>query len=230
MSIIERIRGREHVVPAGHVTVLYRDGGRPSVLQQGRHRIGADDTYETLSVRERIISLSPQEITTAEAATVRVSAAVVVRVVDPVLFVERSENPDAVVYLATQVVLRDALAGIAVDELMARSTAAVDLSAVTAAAVEAGAPVGLDVSSVVIKDVIVPHELRSAAVELLAAKSRGEARLTEARAETAALRALANAGRMLDASPALAQLRMVQAAPYGTKIVIGLSDAAAVAD
>lgn len=54
------------------------------------------------------------------------------------------------------------------------------------------------------------------------ARSQGQAKLEAARAETAALRSLANAAKLLDDHPALARLRLVQAAPYGTKIVIGL--------
>ncbi|MGB3604868.1 MAG: slipin family protein [Gordonia sp. (in: high G+C Gram-positive bacteria)] len=228
MSFITTITGRKLFVPAGHRAVVYSDGTEPRVLDPGTHRIPGDATVQVVSIRERILSLAPQEITTAEAATIRVSAAAMVRVINPVRFIERAESPDSVVYLAVQVALRDAIAGLAVEELLSRSTRAIDLSDVRAAAVEAGASVGLEVRDVVVKDLIVPHELRSAALELLTAKTRGEARLAEARAETAALRALANAGRMLDASPALAQLRMVQAAPYGTKIVIGLGETAAV--
>jgi len=46
-----------------------------------------------------------------------------------------------------------------------------------------------------------------------------------ARAETAALRALANAGKLLDAHPALAQLRLVQQIPYGSRVVLALGGA-----
>ena len=74
--------------------------------------------------------------------------------------------------------------------------------------------------TVVVKDVVLPAEIRSAAVDLITAKARGAARLEEARAETAALRALANAGRMLDGSPALARIRMIEAVPPGATIVL----------
>jgi hypothetical protein len=46
--------------------------------------------------------------------------------------------------------------------------------------------------------------------------------LEAARAETAALRALANGARLLDEHPALAQLRLVQSAPPGTRLVLQL--------
>jgi regulator of protease activity HflC (stomatin/prohibitin superfamily) len=97
---------------------------------------------------------------------------------------------------------------------------------VTAAAVEAADPLGLTVADVVIKDVIVPVELRSAYAELVTTKQRAQEQLEAARAETAALRSMANGAKLLDDHPALAMLRMIQAAPYGTKIVLGTVPAA----
>jgi regulator of protease activity HflC (stomatin/prohibitin superfamily) len=76
-----------------------------------------------------------------------------------------------------------------------------------------------------VKDVIVPAEIRTAAMQLVTAKSRGAAQLEAARAETAALRALANAGKLLDAHPALAQLRLVQHVPYGSRVVLAMGGA-----
>ena len=98
------------------------------------------------------------------------------------------------------------------------------IEALTAAAREAGRPLGISVDSVMIKDVIVPTELRAAYAELVTTRQRAQAQLETARAETAALRSMANAAKLLDDHPALAQLRMIQAAPYGTKIVFGVSD------
>ena len=71
---------------------------------------------------------------------------------------------------------------------------------------------------VVVKDVILPHELRSAYAELVTAKARGAAQLEAARAETAALRSMANGAKLLDEHPALARLRLVQALPPGSTL------------
>lgn len=75
----------------------------------------------------------------------------------------------------------------------------------------------------VVRDVIMPGALREAAMEVATAKQRGAARLEEARAATAALRSLANGARVLDDSPALERLRLVQAAGYGAQLVLHLN-------
>ncbi|WP_425459434.1 hypothetical protein [Gordonia oryzae] len=75
-----------------------------------------------------------------------------------------------------------------------------------------------------------PNAIRSAATQPASAKARAVATLETARAARAAMCTLANAGRVLHAHPALAQLRLVQAAPYGTRLVLSVGDAAHVGD
>jgi regulator of protease activity HflC (stomatin/prohibitin superfamily) len=96
-----------------------------------------------------------------------------------------------------------------------RRSSRIDAAAIRDAARDAGVRTGVDVLDAYLKDVIVPAEIRTAAMQLVTAKSRGAAQLEDARAETAAMRALANAGKLLEAHPALAQLRLVQQVPYG---------------
>ncbi|GAA4397860.1 SPFH domain-containing protein [Tsukamurella soli] len=213
--------GRSISVPVGYNALDYRDGEVQRVLGPGRHRVRDERTIVTVPVRERLLAVAPQEITTAESVTIRVSMTLRIKVIDPVAYVERAAEPDAVVYLAAQIALRDIVVGVAVVDVLRRGDA-IDVGPIARAARTAGSDVGIEVLAVVVKDVVVPHEIRSAALELMTAKARGAARLEEARAETTSLRALANAGRMLDASPALASLRMIQAAPPGSKVVIAV--------
>ncbi len=65
---------------------------------------------------------------------------------------------------------------------------------------------------------ILPLDLRSAYAEQVTARARGQARLEAARAETAALRSLANGAKLLDEHPALARLRLVESLPPGSTL------------
>jgi uncharacterized membrane protein YqiK len=76
------------------------------------------------------------------------------------------------------------------------------------------------VLAVVVKDVLLPAELRAAFAEAVVVRRRGQAQLEAARAETAAMRSLANAAKLLDEHPALARLKLVQALPPGAKVVL----------
>lgn len=212
-------------VPARTCAVLYLRGVRVGVLAAGRHRRPFGSTVVPVDLRERLLAVAPQDVPTADGASVRVTAAVRWAVTDPVAFVEVADDPEAVVYLATQVALREALAGVETDRLARRG--ALPLDEVLAAVRTAAVAVGVTVQDVVLKDVLLPAEIRSAATALLVARQRGAALLEEARAETAALRSLANGARLLDAHPALAQLRLVQSVPPGTRLVLSVGTEAA---
>ncbi|MHA3836744.1 SPFH domain-containing protein [Terrabacter sp. AAH1] len=212
-----------------HCALRYRHGVLEQVLPAGRHRRLRGQRLVVLDLRQRLLQLAPQEVLTSDGVSVRVSAVVRWSVGDPVAFAEVSDDPSATVYLAAQVALRDALATLTADEVVGRGSA-LPAASITAATAEVSRRVGADVAEVVVKDVIVPVELRAAAAELATARRRGEAQLEAARAETAALRSLANGAKLLDAHPALARLRLVQSAPPGTRIVLGVPDTSAPAD
>ncbi len=203
----------------------YRHGRLDEVLQSGRHRRVWGARYVRVDLREHLLSLAPQEVPTADGISVKVTAAVRWAVADPVAFVERADDPTGHVYLGAQVALREALSALDADQVVHRG-AALPVAEITGAVATVAAGVGIEITEVVVKDVILPSELRAAAVELVSARQRGAAQLEAARAETAALRSLANGARLLDAHPALAQLRLVQSAPAGTQLVLQVGAAA----
>ncbi len=105
----------------------------------------------------------------------KVSAAVRWLILDPVAYTAVTDA-EAVVYLAVQIALRDELA---VREAMdvVRSGRSEVAPALLAAARLAGASVGVSVDDVVIKDIVLPAELRAAYAELVAARQRGQVQL-----------------------------------------------------
>jgi regulator of protease activity HflC (stomatin/prohibitin superfamily) len=83
---------------------------------------------------------------------------------------------------------------------------------------------GLQLKSVELKDLMFPGALKRIFAQVVEARQQGLAALEKARGETAALRNLANAARLVEAAPALLQLRLLQqiAASTGNTIVFGL--------
>jgi len=73
---------------------------------------------------------------------------------------------------------------------------------------------------------MLPNDLKRAFSEVLKAKQEGQAALERARGESAALRNLANAARVLDGNPALMNLRLMQslsaARNSGNTFVLGV--------
>jgi regulator of protease activity HflC (stomatin/prohibitin superfamily) len=219
MSLINRV-----TVKAGQSALAYRSGALSRVLEPGKYWLYGAVSIVVVDIRERLITLAPQEVLTSDAVSLRVTVALRIVVTDAAAYIEKAVDPVAAVYLAAQITLRENAAELAAEDVMRRSTR-IDAVAIRDAAREAGARTGIDVLDAYVKDVIVPAEMRTAAMELVTAKSRGAAQLEAARAETAALRALANAGKLLDAHPALAQMRLVQQVPYGSRVVLAVGGA-----
>ena len=88
------------------------------------------------------------------------------------------------------------------------------------------AKIGVNVLAIEVKDVMLPADLKRAFGEVLKAKQEGQAALERARGESAALRNLANAARVLEGNPALMNLRLMQslsaAQNAGSTLVLGV--------
>ena len=118
-------------------------------------------SYQVLDLREQLFTLAPQEVLTADGVTVKVTAALRWRIGDPVIYTETVADPLSRVYLAVQIALREGLAPLETDAVLRTARQSVTESA-TAAALEAGRAVGIEVLEVVVKDVILPADLRAA--------------------------------------------------------------------
>lgn len=210
----------------GENVLVYRRGVLATVLVPGAaHTRGLHETLVSVSTRAHSSQLALQEIASADGLQVRASAVTRWKVTDPVAFHELDVAPANVLYLATQVALRDLVAQLEAPTLAQRLRTEPELEAQLAAQVQREvAELGITVLSVVVRDVMLPPEVRKAAVDLATAKARGLAQLEEARARTATLRTLANGAKLLDDHPALAQLQIVEAAPLGSTVVLKLGE------
>jgi regulator of protease activity HflC (stomatin/prohibitin superfamily) len=122
--------------------------------------------------------------------------------------VQAADNHAAHIYSATQTAVRTVVAGVTMETLLTQRVAiGAQLRDLIAPQAEA---VGVQVHAVEVRDVMLPGELRKAFSEVLKARQEGQAALERARGESAALRNLVNAARLIDGQPALATLRFLQ--------------------
>ncbi|BDT87769.1 slipin family protein [Nocardia cyriacigeorgica] len=210
-------------VMAWQRTLLYRDGTLERVLEPGRHRYDAKRcTLVEVDVRPRLMHVTGQELLTSDGLSLRASFALNWQVIDPVAFTTGAQNSETVLYAAVQDAVRAVVAAHPLDALVAdRSLLTADLAPIA----DAVAGLGIEVSALRARDLMLPGELRKAALETVLAKERGRAELERARAEAAALRSLANTARLLEEHPALLRLRTLQvAAGPGTQVVLDPRD------
>jgi regulator of protease activity HflC (stomatin/prohibitin superfamily) len=219
--------GREEGDEVATVTVMdwervlrFEDGRFAELLGPGRHRYRRRRTVlRTVDMRPGTLVVPGQELLTSDGITVKVSVMATWHVSDPVAYVTGAQSADHLLYAALQIAVRDRVAATTLDDALAHRDR---LSAGLAdAAGEEIAHVGITLTSALVKDLMLPGELRRAATETMLAREAGRAELERARAEAAALRTMANAAKLLEEHPALLHLRTIQAAGTpGTTIVL----------
>lgn len=184
-----------------------------------------------MDVRRRLAIVGSQEVLTSDSVQLRVSAVVGFRVTDPPHALHEVESYEQELHVAVQLALRTAVGEATVEDLLERR---LGLGERLMALVAERAPaLGLEVFDIDVRDVMLPGDLKAAFADVLRARAEGRAALERARGESAALRNLANAARLMDANPALMNLRLLQTiaqdtgVPGTTRFVVNLPESAA---
>jgi regulator of protease activity HflC (stomatin/prohibitin superfamily) len=213
------------LVPEGYAGLLYHKGKFVGVLGAGRHiRWGRYFSLGAQDLRKGALVVAGQEVLTADNVGLKLSLLVNYQVADPAKAAHESQNWQSDLYNGAQLALRAVVSGVDVEALLNQR---LELGAQLLARVQQdSAKIGINVLAVEVKDVMFPAELKRAFADVLKAKQEGQAALERARGESASLRNLANAARVLEGNPALMNLRLMQslsaAQSAGNTLVLGM--------
>ncbi|HEV8630707.1 MAG TPA: slipin family protein [Thermoanaerobaculia bacterium] len=198
-------------VEAGQVALVMVDGRLAATLEPGRYAFWKDVVrlqVVVVDMRERVIDVGGQEIMTADKVTLRLNAVVTFRVADPARAVAAVESYEQSLYREAQLALRAVIGARELDALLTeKESVAEELEALVRAS---GGAIGLQVTGLGIKDVILPGEMKALLNRVTEAKKAAEADLITRREETAAMRSQANTARIFESSPALMRLRELE--------------------
>jgi len=213
------------IVPEGYAALLYRQGRFQEVLGAGRHvRWGRFYSTHFQDLRKATLLVAGQEVLSADKVGLKTSVLVTYQIADPVKAAHETQNWQSDLYNAAQIALRGVVGGIAAEALL-NQKAEFGSQLLDRVQPEA-AKIGIHVLTLELKDVMLPAELKRAFADVLKAKQEGQAALERARGESAALRNLANAARVLEGNPALMNLRLMQslatAQNAGHTLVLGV--------
>src|SRR5688572_19209828 len=199
----------EFIINDGVAGLLSHEGKLVETLAAGRHvRWGKHFRVALVDTRKTLLQVAGQEVLSADNVGVKLSIVLTTQIVDAAKGVQAADNHVAHIYSATQTAVRSVVAGVTKEALLTQRVAiGAQLREFIAPQAET---VGVQVHAVEVRDVMLPGELRKAFGEVLKAKQEGQAALERARGESAALRNLANAARLIEGQPALATLRFLQ--------------------
>lgn len=223
VAVAARLLVRRVVVFQFERGLKYVDGRFRGVLGAGTYWFTVLNTViRKVDIRPKFVSISGQEVLSADGVTLKVSLAARYRIVDPAIAVNQIEDFQQALYLELQMGIREIIGGAAIDDLLANRSefGARLLERKKSVALE----LGLSLESVDVKDVMFPGELKRIFSQVVKARKEGQAALEKARAETATLRHLANAASLIDRHPSILQLRLLQTAQEssGNTLVLGM--------
>jgi regulator of protease activity HflC (stomatin/prohibitin superfamily) len=204
------------IIYPGGAALLYRKGAYVKTLDAGHH-VWLDAFKAT-----RVITLPTQNtlvrnhnitVLTKDQFSFRISVAALMQIIDARLFFEGNALPKQIygneiidTTIATDIINAAAVEIFGrrtLEEVLSDQSADFDVIASRLETVMAG----VKVNEVLLTQLTLPPELRKMFTEAERARKEGSAALERARSEQASLRVLANAARLLNANPQLAELR-----------------------
>lgn len=212
-------------VPEGWSGLVYHHGLYVRRNNAGRHVIwGFGWTVKMIDLRKTSLLVAGQEVLTADNIGLKLSLLITCQITDPAKAAHETQNWLGDLYNTAQLAVRAVVGGVTVEALLSQR---LDISAqLLARVLPEMAKIGINVIAVEVKDVMFPTELKRAFADVLKAKQEGQAALERARGESASLRNLANAARVLEGNPALMNLRLLQsltaAQKAGHTLVLGM--------
>lgn len=223
-TLCHRILFAKCIVHEYEAGLLYVSGRFRRRLDAGAYRLLKSRSEIVLvDLRQRIVQVAGQELLSADNVGLKVSVTGRFRVSDPEKAVHGVQDYTQALYSAVQLALRETVACSKIDELL-ENRLAIGRKLLELVAPQAEA-IGLELISLDVKDVMFPGELKKIFAEVVRAQKEGQAALERARGETAALRNLANAAKMLEDNPALMNLRLLQSvggSAAGNTLVFGM--------
>jgi len=201
----------------------YTKGRFRTVLEPGQYwYMPFFVVIEKLDVRPRFVSITGQEVLSSDGVTLKVSLAANFEIADANVAINKVKSFQEALYLELQLALRGIIGSADIDTVLnSRNELSKQLMSMTEAKVQ---DLGLKLISVDLKDIMFPGKLKDIFAQVVNARQEGLAALEKARGETAALRNLANAAKMVETNPNLMQLRLVQVLgeSSGNTLILGL--------
>ena len=217
LAVIAQARGAAPLleavtIEAGHAGLFFKDGRHEATLAPGAHAFWkgvAKARILDVDLREQVVDIAGQEIMTADKVTLRLNAVVTFKVADPLKAVTTVEDYRQALYREAQLALRGVIGTRELDALLSdKDAVARELDGIVRARVSPAS--ASRSSSLGIRDVILPGEMKDLMNKVTEAKKAAEAALITRREETAAMRSQANTAKILESSPTLMRLRELE--------------------
>ena len=201
-----------HPVMDGQAGLLFVDGTYAETLAAGAHgfwTVAKSVQVKTIDLKRQSLDVAGQEVLTRDRVTIRVNIAAEYRVADPLKAVSAVKDFSEALYRALQYAFRKTLSSLTLDQILEKK---VTVDEEAAAKVRADmAEIGVEVSDISLKDVILPGEMREILNQVVSAEKQAEANIIRRREETNATRSLLNTAKVMAENPVMLRLKELEA-------------------
>lgn len=209
------VKGRDIIltvsIAAWHVGVLKVDGETQALLPPGlsaywkvNHLVEA----EAVDTRLQVLEVGGQEILTKDKVNLRLNLAANWRYQDVLQAFGQLAKPVDHLYRELQFALREAVGTRTLDELLEDKQV---IDQVVSAQVKGRmAPLGIEIASLGVKDIVLPGEMKTILAKVVEAEKSAQANVIRRREETAATRSLLNTAKVMENSPVALRLKEME--------------------
>lgn len=209
-SLLSNVRIVE--VDKGQIGLLSVDGQMAGELTPGVYgywMVGQKVVVKIVDLTRQPLDVTGQELLTKDRVTLRINVSAEYRVVDPVKAVTEVKDFADALYRALQYAFRKTLGAMTLDQILDKQVT-VDAEAATKVRSDMAA-IGLEVSEIILKDVILPGEMRELLNQVVSAQKAAEANVIKRREETNATRSLLNTAKVMADNPVMLRLKELEA-------------------
>ena len=198
-------------IPAFHVGILKVNGEVVRLLQPGVSafwRFNRDIAVDVVDTRLQAMEVTGQEILTRDKVGLRLNLAATWQFTDVLAAFSKAAKPSETLYRDLQFGLREAVGTRTLDELL-ENKQVIDqtLQAFLAPKLEG---LGITVTSLGVKDIILPGEMKTILAQVVEAEKAAQANVIRRREETAATRSLLNTAKVMEDNPVALRLKELE--------------------
>lgn len=209
-SLLSNVRIIE--VDKGQIGLVTVDGQMAGELTPGVYgywMVGQKVAVKIVDLTRQPLDVTGQELLTKDRVTLRINISAQYRVVDPVKAVTEVKDFADALYRALQYAFRKTLGAMTLDQILDKQ---VTVDAEAAMKVRSDmAAIGLEVSEIILKDVILPGEMRELLNQVVSAQKAAESNVIKRREETNATRSLLNTAKVMADNPVMLRLKELEA-------------------
>jgi len=199
------------IVPEFGAGILRVNGKVERLLGPGSFafwKFNREVSVELIDLRLQAVEVTGQEILTRDKVALRLNLSATWRYTDVLTAFKELAKPAEHLYRELQFGLRAAVGTRSLDELL-ENKGVVD-EVVTAQVKAKLAALGLELTSVGVKDIVLPGEMKTILAQVVEAGKSAEANVIRRREETAATRSLLNTAKVMEDNPVALRLKELE--------------------